>query len=371
MTPSPDDQARHQQLRMQRFGLGAIASLVTVFFAALLAWSGYLGREPASIYTGLVAACVVTFYVLFKSGANLRFQDPTLTVPQLVAAGLAITYLVYETGSVRAVAMAMYLMAFLFAVFTLNVRGMIKIAAFYVACYAAAVGVTALLHPEAIDGRREIVRAAGFTMLLVWITFLGGHVNGLREHLRETNRRLNLALEQSSRMAAYDELTGLPNARLFAKELARAIAEAQRTQTSFALLYCDLDGFKPVNDALGHAAGDALLREVAARLHATMREADLVARIGGDEFVVLASTCRSGEDARLLAERIRVALEAPFPIDGTEARISCSCGIALHPDHGIAGDMLLQAADRAMYVAKRAGRARYAMAAPLQVTSGR
>src|SRR6185369_16609844 len=115
-----------------------------------------------------------------------------------------------------------------------------------------------------------------------------------------------------------------------ATALAKAAAEAQRRKSTFCVLYCDLDEFKPVNDLHGHAAGDLLLREVAARLRKTMRESDLVARLGGDEFVVVATTCATPEDARRSAERIHAAL--------------------------------LAASDRAMYAAKRAGRGRYAMA---------
>jgi len=464
-------QEKEQDLRLRRLALAATSSFASVLIAALLAWTGYISVEATAVYSAIVAACVAAFVVIFRTHANLRFADPTLTVPQLVAAGLAVTYLVYETGSVRAVAMAIYLMAFIFGMFTLSVRGMIALGGFYLACYATAVGLTAWLQPAELDVKREIVRTAGFTILLACITLLSSHVNGLRRHLRDTNAKLNDAAaryrwvaelssdwyweldagmrftridggrqtpfaiepediaaivytreafrdveivrrgdngeviqaaqvsgeplfdergafagyrgvgrdvterkrmeETIARMAAYDVLTGLPNARYLATALDKAIGEAKRERMHFALLYCDLDGFKPVNDALGHAAGDALLREVAVRLHTTLREADLVTRVGGDEFVALGTTCRSADAARLFADRIHKALEEPLRIEehDYESRISCSIGIAMYPEHGATANELLQAADRAMYAAKRAGRARYAMADPSSLPS--
>ena len=129
-----------------------------------------------------------------------------------------------------------------------------------------------------------------------------------------------------------------------------------------ALLYLDLDEFKPVNDQLGHAAGDFVLREIGARLRARIRSDDTAARLGGDEFCIVAGELRSAEDAIRLAESLLAAVCEPLAWDGGEIRIGGSVGIALYPDHGDMPEALLGRADQAMYAAKADGKNRVRMA---------
>jgi diguanylate cyclase (GGDEF)-like protein/PAS domain S-box-containing protein len=150
-----------------------------------------------------------------------------------------------------------------------------------------------------------------------------------------------------------DDLTGLANRRALGRMLAAALARARAHGLVVGVLMLDLDGFKAVNDRFGHAAGDAALREVAARLRRSVRERDLVARIGGDEFVVilpdLTATEHAAHDA---AERIEAAFEEPLELDGVDASLRAAVGVACHPDDGDDLDALLAAADRAMYARK-------------------
>lgn len=150
-----------------------------------------------------------------------------------------------------------------------------------------------------------------------------------------------------------DSLTGLRNRAAFVDHLRMAVERARRSGTRFGLLYLDLDDFKAVNDTLGHAAGDAMLREVAARLKEVLRAAEVAARLGGDEFVVLAET---GNDFEILARRITAALERPYTLGGRPVPIRASIGVAAFPEAGADADALLHAADAAMYAAKRAAR---------------
>ncbi|MFN3792773.1 diguanylate cyclase domain-containing protein [Massilia sp.] len=160
------------------------------------------------------------------------------------------------------------------------------------------------------------------------------------------------------RMAHEDALTGLPNRVLLGDRLRQAIRTASRDGHKVALIYFDLDKFKPVNDTHGHAAGDRLLQLVARRLRAGLREADTLARVGGDEFVVLLPRCASLLDAGKVAENILFQLNQPFEDGGLVHRISGSLGIALFPDDGTDAEDLLRAADLAMYDAKSHGRSR-------------
>ena len=156
--------------------------------------------------------------------------------------------------------------------------------------------------------------------------------------------------------ANFDELTHLPNRHLLIDQLEQALRQAGRNDRRAAVLFVDLDDFKPVNDRLGHQAGDQLLRQVAARMQAALRATDTAARLGGDEFVALLATIRGERDAIRIANKLVASLAAPYQINGEVVRISASIGIAVFPQHGMNAAQLLENADRAMYAAKSAGR---------------
>jgi diguanylate cyclase (GGDEF)-like protein/PAS domain S-box-containing protein len=159
--------------------------------------------------------------------------------------------------------------------------------------------------------------------------------------------------DQLQFLAQYDALTRLPNRQLLLDRLDSTLARARRAATGFSLLYLDLDKFKQVNDRLGHAAGDQLLQEVAHRIRQCVREADTVARIGGDEFVVLLEHVVLAEDAALVVDKIRDALVLPVMIGERIVRTCPSIGIAIYPAHGASAQQLMKHADEAMYQAKR------------------
>ncbi|MDP1705351.1 MAG: EAL domain-containing protein [Sulfurimicrobium sp.] len=160
-------------------------------------------------------------------------------------------------------------------------------------------------------------------------------------------------------LAFHDPLTRLPN-RLLAKDhLEMAAAYASRTHTRVALLFLDLDNFKTINDSLGHAVGDALLKAVAARLRDSVRSTDTISRQGGDEFLMLLPDASDTEAITDIAQKVLRTLNAPFDIDGHQLATSASIGIAVYPDDGSDFDTLLKKADTAMYQAKKAGRSTY------------
>lgn len=154
-------------------------------------------------------------------------------------------------------------------------------------------------------------------------------------------------------MARYDQLTALPNRGLLCDRLEVALSAARREGGRLSLLYIDLDKFKQVNDTLGHGVGDLLLQEVAKRLKQCVRKSDTVARVGGDEFVVLLPRVPLPEQAVLVAKKIRSALNQPFTLDGHSLSIVPSVGIALYPEHGDGEQQLFKHADEAMYLAKK------------------
>ena len=166
--------------------------------------------------------------------------------------------------------------------------------------------------------------------------------------------------DQIRHLAHHDMLTGLPNRLLFGDRLRQALLAAQRQEHKLAVIFFDLDKFKPVNDSYGHAVGDVLLQQVATRLRATLRASDTLARLGGDEFVLLLPRVSGTGDARKVAEDILRELSRPFMTEGFSLTISASLGVAVYPDCALDTDTLLRCADAAMYEAKLHGRGRVA-----------
>ncbi|XVO89527.1 diguanylate cyclase domain-containing protein [Pseudomonas palleroniana] len=168
---------------------------------------------------------------------------------------------------------------------------------------------------------------------------------------------------QLHRLAHHDPLTGLPNRLTFEERLESALALARHNHNRVALVFIDLNGFKAINDNLGHAAGDQVLKITATRLHETLRNSDSVARLGGDEFVIVfegLSAERAPEDeARMIAQRLLASLDAPISLGNTQQVVGVSLGIALFPDHAQTRDQLIHVADLAMYEAKRSGDNQY------------
>lgn len=173
-------------------------------------------------------------------------------------------------------------------------------------------------------------------------------------HLDVTERK---QLEEEVRqLAFYDHLTGLPNRRLLIDRLGQTLTRAKRAQSRMALMFIDLDKFKPINDAYGHETGDWVLQSVARRIESCLRASDTAARVGGDEFLVLLPDVQTSDDALAVAEKIRAELDRPFvTANQLSMRASSSIGIAIYPDHAHTEEDLLRLGDRAMYQAKSLG----------------
>ncbi|MCB5185888.1 diguanylate cyclase [Methylobacillus gramineus] len=248
-------------------------------------------------------------------------------------------------------------------------------------------GKPLLLTPETIATRRDEWQAVLDENLLCWLgvplkshksmigvlmvkSYLGGvcYSEQDQELLQFVSTQIATAIERLQlqarlqHMAQYDQLTTLPNRGFLCDRLDTALSSAKRTQEGLSLLYLDLDKFKQVNDTLGHDIGDLLLQEVATRLKLSIRESDTVARIGGDEFVVLLPHISLPEQAELVAEKIRHMLNEPFTLGDHILTISPSIGIALYPEHGHDKLELLKHADNAMYSAKYGRRIKHTKA---------
>ena len=180
-------------------------------------------------------------------------------------------------------------------------------------------------------------------------------IEGLLTNITERKK----AADKISVLATTDALTGLANRAVFIDRLRQAFAAAKRGALPFTILYLDLDGFKDINDTLGHPAGDLLLKSVGERLNSCVRETDLVARLGGDEFAVLQTNRGDVASAGVLAQKIQDALSAPYPLGDTEMRITVSIGISPYISETVGPDEMLAQADIALYRAKDEGRNQY------------
>ena len=177
--------------------------------------------------------------------------------------------------------------------------------------------------------------------------------------LHEEARNYSKMLEA---LALNDPLTELANRRLLADRMSMALVHARRNKSAMAVVYLDLDGFKQINDTLGHGVGDVLLKMVAGRLVATVRGEDTVARVGGDEFILALWHVTGIDYAATVASRAIEAVSQPYDIEGTTVTITTSAGVSIYPDHGEDAETLMKSADRALYEAKSAGKNAYRIA---------
>jgi diguanylate cyclase (GGDEF)-like protein len=222
------------------------------------------------------------------------------------------------------------------------------------------------LHEKMLDEK-------GYAVYISEIICKDGTVTPLEIHARvikSENREYVLSVgrditerrqieKQLTHMATHDPLTGLPNRMLFNDRLATALENTGRSMRKLAVMILDLDGFKVINDTLGHAAGDSLLTMVSERLRGILRKSDTIARMGGDEFMILVPNINTMDSIGLIAQKVLDAFEKPFMLDGQQTGITVSIGIAVYPGDGETSDTLIQIADKSMYAAKEQGGNRY------------
>lgn len=226
-----------------------------------------------------------------------------------------------------------------------------------------------LVHPDSLENVRTLTReltdggarrnrmlARNYTRegKVIWCEwynsafFENGKLASILSFAEDVTARLD-AEEQLRQAAVNDALTGLPNRNSLAGRLEHAMVRVNRSGDRIALLFIDLDRFKKVNDTLGHAAGDEVLRQAAARIRACVREVDTVARMGGDEFVVLLETDVRTDTPGIIADRVRAAFALPFDWHGAAVHCGASLGVSLYPDHARDPEALMASADQAMY----------------------
>ncbi|MET3512438.1 diguanylate cyclase (GGDEF)-like protein [Pseudacidovorax sp. 1753] len=354
------------------YALTALSWLAAVAVSALalrLAARHRLGAKPLLYGSAAMAAGICAMHYLGMAAIDvapgIQWHWPMVGASALIAwgasaAALLLFFLLRESegGQARLLQLGAAV------VMGLAISGM------HYAGMAAAgfVEGSVCLSAGELGGKSLGLMVMAATLLMLMLTLftsvldarLRGRTMQLARSLKEANHQLQEANEELHRRAFLDPLTDLPNRVLFDDRLGHALARTDGGKEKLAVLFVDLDGFKPVNDSFGHSLGDAVLRDAADRLRAVARSTDTVARIGGDEFVVLMENVVYAADCTAVARRIVEAIRAPFLVGQRPVQISASVGIVVYPDHG-EKHKLVACADAAMYAAKRAGGGNYAM----------
>jgi diguanylate cyclase (GGDEF)-like protein len=342
------------------FGLTVISLLVAIASSLLALWIASRDNLPAAhlAFGALLLGCGIAA-MHYTGMAALQMEPGIVYIPALVAASIAIAI----TAAGAALWIAFRLRAYSsrvrsYRVGAALVMGGAVVSMHYTGMAAARFPLGSIcgaarggLHNDTLALPIIVVTIAVLAVVLITSVLdlrLEMQMAVLSASLEEAN-------EELSYLILHDNLTKLPNRVLLEERLKSAIDSARHGQQCFAVMFLDLDGFKSVNDTFGHAIGDLLLMQTADRIRAHVRFQDTCARVGGDEFVLIASV-REPADASIIAEKLVAAIDNPFNIAGHDLRVSASIGIALYPDDGADVEALLKNADVAMYHAKSIGR---------------
>jgi diguanylate cyclase (GGDEF)-like protein len=360
------------------------AALTALSLAIAIAASGvalFTLRRPAPTLKNIAVAAILMgagISAMHYTGMHAMRMSPAIEYrPSLlivsIAVAMAAAFIAVRTAfRVRDGTFGSMLMAKLggAATLALGIGGM-----HYIGMAAAnfAPGSVSLVLMDADGGMKSAGMAMSVGVASIGVLAITLIVSALDAHIAARTARLADSLQTANRrlsdLALYDSLTGLPNRVLLDDRLQKAVSQAERSRNSFALMFVDLDRFKPVNDSFGHGVGDDLLKVVAQRLADCVRKADTVARTGGDEFVVVLDPIGDAEDAAMVARKILDELSRPFFVGGHEVNISASIGIGVYPKDGEDPGTLKANADAAMYEAKRSGRNEFRFFVPTMTTA--
>lgn len=353
--------SRRVQLRLA-FLLASMVYVITMFIEPYIIAPEML-TVSSLLHVGLIAPLGILVVLISLSDRVKRLLLPAAMFTTVVSAACNL-YLVSLAGLQSYYVTEIYLM--IFWIFTIASFRLL-VATFLSAAIVFMAMMTTLFIVSTPDNSAQLFAYLFWLVVSFSLAFLGGYLLELTakfnfyhaEKLREEIKERQAVQQQLQYMAHHDSLTEVPNRVLLYDRLEHAILQADRNKEKLAWMFIDLDNFKQINDTLGHAVGDALLKEVAKRLKMLIRKSDTIGRIGGDEFIVLLSNVETPETAVNIAEKVREALAAPYVVQGFDTfENTASIGIALYPEHGQNERELSKRADEAMYNSKKRGRNR-------------
>ena len=349
---------RHQRIRLVMSGFSFLFALCCIVLTNLAARAGTASGQTMLAWSLITVAGFALPLVLIRSGWSQRLRDPALTQFQIrfALASNAMAYVLL--GPARGISLVLLSLVMVFGVFDVSPRQMAANIACAVAMYGTAFGVVSWLDEPYRNPIVEVAYAVMVVLVLLGIAFVTVRLNKIRQRLKQQKQALTQALAQIQQLATHDELTGLPNRRHI---MALLDTEHQRSQRSpqdarpWMVALLDVDFFKRVNDTHGHAAGDQVLQTFATTVRAAVRGTDMLARWGGEEFLLLMYDTQPSA-AQPVLERVRQAVQnCTVAVQGQQVCVTVSIGVAAHTS-GISVAQLLDQADQALYRAKSNGR---------------
>jgi diguanylate cyclase (GGDEF)-like protein len=343
-----------------------IAGLVYMCIALLLLSGirqGWMRAGAMAAWSAFVGLVMVSGYAALRSGWSERFADPALTVWQLSMGVIAVNWGYVICGPMRTSALFPLMFIFAFAAYSLRHRQIAGLTIFAVAGLVAAIVIRQALAPWILDAGPVLPLQVDINNLLMILVVLpalalvAARLSALRTRLRAQRAALEGALADVERLAVSDELTGLPNRRAMMDTLARSAAHARRGLVPFCVAMLDLDHFKKINDSLGHATGDEVLKRFAVVMSKVLREGDVLGRWGGEEFLVVLPGATPPVAQEVLVRMQAAGRGALLP----DRAVTFSAGVTAYRDAEPV-EALLARADKALYAAKLAGRDRVELA---------
>ncbi len=349
----PGATAREQALRLHRMLMAAGTYAIGWLVLALCAGLGLLPWAHAAQVAGAFLIVNLAFFAVLRSGRNLNFADPSMTAAQVAVAVTMVAFILIVGRDVLVVAVPFYSVLFVFGMLRLRPRQLGGLSVYVLVSYGFASWVRHRRFGDALDWRLEAVSAALVLVSAIWFGTAASYISNLRHKLRETVRELES-------FAVRDGLTGLSNRRHIDTLLDAAVQRAARSHTPLCVALLDLDHFKAINDSLGHAAGDAVLKGVSAAMRGALRAGDLLGRFGGEEFLLILPGSAL-EPSLAGTQRLRSALAAAPEVPGLDRAVTASAGLAQWQPGESAAELVARA-DRALYRAKAEGRDRVCLA---------
>jgi diguanylate cyclase (GGDEF)-like protein len=347
---------RHQRLRLAQAGLANVLMLACAGLMHALDAYGIADHRWIWSWTVVSVGGLLALFLVIRSGRARRWRDPSLTLPQMLFAILSTAAGYCITGSSRAVVLPVLAMVMMFGMFGLTQRHVRIVGAWTLALFGAASAYWITGPDRGRPEGEEVCRFLMVAIIVLGVAWLTARLGVMRERLRAQRTQIAQALERIQELATRDELTGCLNRRAMMERLHEEAARCARQALPMCLVLVDLDHFKRINDAHGHAAGDTVLRRFAALARTGLRGTDLLARWGGEEFLLMLGAT-GAESGAACVQRLLDSLAAErFEVAGL-AQVTGSAGLA----ECRGGDCLvetLERADRALYRAKAGGRNR-------------
>ena len=348
---------RHQRVRLAQAWLACTLLLLCVVVLHVAAAFGLTDDGPLWWWSAASLAGMLAVVVVIRSGLNKKLADPALTVPQMLYAVVCAAWAYSFAGSAHMMVGLILAVILMFGMFGLGSRQILWIGVYVLAIFGVVMALSAQRNPDRYPLGGEV---AYFFMLCVMVAGVGAltmRLHRIRDRLRSQKVELEAALAHIQRLATHDDLTGLVNRRHMQELLENERMRLDRSEQDWCVALIDLDHFKSVNDAHGHAIGDEVLRALSRHAHALIRRTDVLARWGGEEFVLLLPNTPI-DMALTSLERLRQHVHAnPLVVQGIALPISFSAGLTEHL-RGEAVAQTLERADKLCYRAKTLGRNR-------------